>query len=110
MGTKALVGDPIVTIIAATVDTADGRPAARVTMVDIGGGEQVVTVDGQQEVRVHPSSRVFHVQLLSPDRMLPDVLRSVESLEEGIALGQKYAVKLAEHALQVDQLADNLKM
>ena len=102
--------EPSVVITAARVDAADGRPAARVELVEIGGGEQVVTVDGQPEVRVHPSSRLYHVRLLSPDRFVPDVLREAATFEEACALGVKYAAKLAEHAARVDELAADLQV
>ena len=100
----------VTTITAARVDTADGREAALITLVDVGGGEQVVTVDGAPEVRVHPSSRVYHVRLLSPDRMLPDQLREAPSFEDACALGEAYAGRLAEHAARVDDLAADLKV
>ena len=99
---------PAVIITAARVDTADGRTAATIDLVEIGGGEQVVTVDGTAEMRVHPSSRVYHVRLLSPDRMVPDQLREAATYEEACALGCKYAAKMAEHAARVDELAADL--
>ena len=104
------MGEPGVTITAARVDTADGRPAATVAMVEVGGGEQVVTVDGAPEVRVHPSSRVYHVRLLSPDRMVPDQLRETATYEDACKLGVAYAVKLAEHAARADDLAADLEV
>jgi hypothetical protein len=100
----------VVTITTARVDTADGREAATITMVDVGGGEQVVTVDGTQEVRVHGSSRVYHVRMVSPDRMVPDQLREASSYEAACKLGVAYAVKLAEHAARADELAADLKV
>lgn len=104
------MGEPVMTITAARVDTAEGRPAAAIAMVDVGGGEQVVTVDNVPEVRVHPSSRLYHVRLLSPDKFVPDVLREAATFEEACALGVKYAAKLAEHAARVDELAADLKV
>ena len=104
------MGEPVMTITSARVDTADGAAAARIEMVDIGGGEQVVTVDGQPEVRVHPASRVYHVRLLSPDRFVPDQLREAATFDEACALGVKYAAKLAEHAARVDELAADLQV
>lgn len=97
-------------ILTARIDTASGRQAAYIQMVDVGGGEQVVTVDGQPEIRVHPSSRVFHVRFISPDRMVPDTLREAASFDEAVALGRKYAAKLDEHAKQVDTLAGDLEV
>ena len=100
----------VTTVTAARIDLADGRQAAEITAVDVGGGEQVVTVDGTRETRVHPSSRVYHVRLLSPDRMIPDQLREAPSFEVACELGEAYAAKLAEHAAQVDELAAGLKV
>jgi hypothetical protein len=104
------MGDPVLTITTARVETAGGRIAALIAMVDVGGGEQVVTVDGAPEVRVHPSSRVYHVTLLSPDRMVPDQLREAPSYQDACVLGITYAEKLAEHAARVDALAADLKV
>jgi hypothetical protein len=104
------MGDPALTITTARVETADGRVAALIAMVDVGGGEQVVTVDGNPEVRVHPSSRVYHVTFLSPDRMVPDQLREAATFDEACELGITYAEKLAEHAARVDALAADLKV
>lgn len=99
-----------VIITAARVDLDDGSHAAEITMVSVGGGEQVVTVDGQPEVRVHPASQVYHVRLMSPDRMVPDQLREAATFEDACKLGAAYAGKLAEHAAQVDALAADLKV
>jgi hypothetical protein len=102
--------DPVVTITSARVSTADGREAALIATVDVGGGEQVVTVDGIRETRVHASSRVYHVRLISPDRMVADQLLEASSYEEACGLGAAYAVKLAEHAARADELASDLRM
>lgn len=104
------MGEPVVVITSARVDRPDGRPAAVIEWVPVGGGTQVVTVDGTAEERVHPSSSVFHVRFLSPDKMIPDELRDAATYEEAVALGVKYASKLAEHAAQVDALAADLKV
>lgn len=104
------MGEPVVVITAARIDTADGQLAALVELVEIGGGEQVVTVDGAAEVRVHPSSRVYHARLLSPDKFIPDVLRVASTYEEACALGVKYAAKLTEHAARVGELAADLQV
>lgn len=104
------MGMPVTTVTAARVDLADGREAASIALVDVGGGEQVVTVDGTKEVRVHPSSQVYHVRLISPDRMLPDQLREVATIEDAFELGCAYAEKLAKHSAQVDDLAESLKV
>ena len=97
-------------ITAARVETADGRPAATVELVEVGGGEQVVTVDGVPEVRVHPKSRLYHVRLLSPDKFVPDQLREAATFEEACALGARYAAKMAEHAARIDALAADLEV
>ena len=102
--------DPVVSITGARVDCADGRPAATIDLVEVGGGSQVVTVDGTPEPRIHPSKRVFHVRLLSPDRMLPDDLREVDDYDSAITLGTAYARKLDKHAEQLAQLTDDLKV
>lgn len=104
------MGKPVVHIVGARVDCADGRPAATIDLVEVGGGGQVVTVDGVPEERVHPSRQVFHVRLLSPDRMLPDDLREVADYESAVKLGVSYAAKLDEHAVQLAQLVAGLKV
>jgi hypothetical protein len=102
------MGEALVTITAARVDRPDGQPAATIELAEVGGGEQVVTVDGVPETRVHPKSQIYHVRLLSPDKFVPDVLRDAASYEEACALGCKYAAKVAEHAARVDELAADL--
>jgi hypothetical protein len=99
-----------VVITSARVDAANGTVAAIVELVAIGGGSQVVTVDGTAEERIHPSRTVYHVRFISPDRMLPDELRVVDSFEEGCALGEKYAARLDEHARRVADLAMDLRI
>ena len=100
--------EPVVVITAARVDTVAGITAAQVDLVEIGGGEQVVTVDGVAEVRVHRSSRVYHVRLLSPDKFVPGILREAATYEDACALGLRYAAKLTEHAARVDELVADL--
>jgi len=104
------MGEPVVVITAARVDTADGGEAALIGLIQVGGGEQVVTVDGTAEVRTHPRSSVYQVRLLSPDKFVPDQLRDVATYEEACALGVKYAAKMAEHAARVDELAADLQV
>lgn len=99
-----------VVITSARVDTASGRAAAQIDLVEIGGGTQTVTVDGSPEERVHPSSRTYHVRLLSPDRMLSDELRTAEDYDAAVSLAQQYAGRLAEHADRVAELAEDLKV
>lgn len=105
-----MAGEGTVVITAARVETADGMPVAAIELVEVGGGEQVVTVDGVRETRVHPRSQVHHVRLLSPDKFVPDQLRETASYEEACALGLKYAAKMAEHAARVDALAADLEV
>jgi hypothetical protein len=97
-------------ITSAVVLAPDGRQAATIDRVPVGGGSQVVTVDGVPEERVHPASTSFHVRLLSPDRMLPDELRAVDSYDEAVALGELYASKLDAHASALASLAVDLKV
>lgn len=110
MNRKTTVVEPTVVITSARVDSPDGRVAATIEWVPVGGGTQVVTVDGVAEERVHPSSRLYHVRFVSPDRMVPDELRPVDSYDEACALAVKYAAKLVEHARRVDELAEDLKV
>lgn len=98
-----------VAVMMARVDL-DGAAVAYIEAVTIGGGMQVVTVDGVPEERVHPTFHRFHVRMLSPDRMIPDQLREAETYEEALELGTLYARKRAEHAARVDQLAEDLKV
>ena len=104
-----MMGLPV-TVTAARVAAADGQVAALLNLVDVGGGEQVVTVDGSPEVRVHPSSQVYHVRLVSPDRMVPDQLLEAASLDEAYEVARVYAGKLAEHAARAAGLASDLRM
>jgi hypothetical protein len=90
--------------------TVDAAEVALIEAITIGGGVQVVTVDGIPEERVHPVFRRFHVRLLSPDRIIPDQLLEADTYEEACALALKYAAKRAEHAAQVDALAADLQM
>lgn len=99
-----------VVITSARVDCADGRTAATIDLVEVGGGSQTVTVDGVPEERIHPLHQAFHVRLISPDRMLPDELREVADYDAAVALGQAYAAKLAAHAEALASLATDLKV
>jgi hypothetical protein len=102
--------DPRVVITGAQVLTGDGRPAASIDLVEVGGGSQVVTVDGVPQERIHPASVIFHVRFLSPDRLISDELREAASYEEAVELGKAYAVKLAEHADRIAALAGDLRV
>lgn len=101
---------PAVTITEARVDLDDGTVVAYIEAVTIGGGTQIVTVDGVPEERQHPMFRRFHVRLLSPDRMISDQLREAETYEEAVEVGLEYAAKRVKHAQQVEELAADLKM
>ena len=102
--------DAEVQIMTAQVIDADGTALARIERVRIGGGTQNVTVDGVPEERQHPTLHRFHVRLLSPDRMIPDELRDVESYDDAVDLALLYAGKRIEHATRLDQLANDLKV
>jgi hypothetical protein len=99
-----------VVITSARVDAANGMLAALIEWVPIGGGSQTVTVDGVAEERTHPSSAVYHVRFVSPDRMVPDVLRAAGDYDEACELALKYAAKLNEHADRLADLASDLKV
>jgi len=81
-------------IDAAHVELDDGTVAATVARVATGGGVQVVTVDGQPDDRVHPSGVLYHVRLISADRMLPDRLEQTHDLDEAGEIAVAYAAKL----------------
>lgn len=78
----------------ARITTADGRLAAVIDLVPVGGGTQTKTVDGKPEDYTHPSSTVFHVRLLSPISDVPDELREVDGYDEAVAAGVAYAERL----------------
>lgn len=104
------VAEPDLVITAARVLAANGTVAATVDWVPVGGGSQVKTVDGTAEEHVHPSSVVYHVRFISPDRQIPDELREAATFEEAAALAAKYAAKLDEHAERIAGLAGDLKV
>jgi hypothetical protein len=105
---KPLAGEVVIT--GAEVRTGDGRLAATIDAVTIGGGSQTVTVDGVPEERTHPGRLVFHVRLLAPDRIIPDELREIGTYDEAVEVGLKYAAKLTEHAGRLAELAQDLKV
>lgn len=88
----------------------DDQPVAQIERILMGGGTQTVTVDGVPEERVHPMFERFHVRLLSPDRMIPDELRELDTYEEACELALLYAGKRVEHAAAVADLAAGLKV
>src|SRR5689334_18016267 len=97
-------------ICTARVLASDGTLAATIARVDIGGGTQLVTVDGVAETRTHPSWTVWHVRLISPTRMMPDELREEQDYDAAVKLAEAYAAKLDEHAERIAELADDLKV
>jgi len=101
---------PDVVTTGARVELDDGTVVAIVEAITIGGGTQIVTVDGVPEERVHPTFHRFHCRLISPDRMIPDELRETETFDAAVELGLAYATKRIEHAESVAALADVLKM
>ena len=98
-----------VVVTSARVDAKHGT-AATIDLVEVGGGTQTVTVDGTPEERTHPASRVYHVRLLSPDRMIPDQLRVVATFDDAVKLAQTYAGKLDKHAGRVAAIAEDLQV
>lgn len=102
--------EPQVVITSARVDAEGGRPAALIEWVPVGGGTQTVTVDGVAQERLHPSSEVYHVRFISPDRMIPDELREADSFGDACALAVKYAARLGEHAARLAEIAEDLKV
>lgn len=101
--------EPTVTITGARIDLPDGTTVVQIEAVTIGGGTQVVTVDGVPEERQHPTLHRFHCRLLAPDRMIPDQLLDVETYEEAVEAGVRYAEKRAKHAQQLSDLAAELR-
>ncbi len=101
---------PAVVITAARVDTGDGRAAATIELVDVGGGSQVVTVDGTPEERIHPRSTVYHVRLLAPTRMLADELREAATFQAAVELAGEYARRVARNAETLAAVVDDLKV
>jgi hypothetical protein len=101
--------EPRVVVTGTNVELADGTVVAQIQAVTVGGGTQTVTVDGVPEERQHPTLHLFHVRLLSPDRMIPDELREAESYEDAVEVGLAYAARRVQHAQQVADLATALK-
>lgn len=101
---------PEILITSARIDGANGEPAAYVEWIPVGGGTQTVTVDGVAEERIHPSSSVYHVRMISPDRTIPDQLRDADTYDQACKLAIKYVEKFNEHAERVASLADDLKV
>jgi len=89
---------------AARVTLPDGRLAATIDEVPVGGGTQVKTVDGEKVETVHDSSKVYHLRLISLDRSVPDELREFSDYDEAVAAGVAYADRLEQSAAQA--LAD----
>ena len=91
-------------VTAARIDGPNG-PAATISLTPVGGGTQVVMVDGTPEDRVHPASEVYNVTLHTPDPMLPDEVRTADSYKEAVALGEEWAKRLAKHAEDMADLS-----
>lgn len=102
--------EPTVTITGARVDLPDGTPVVQIDAVTIGGGTQIVTVDGVPEERQHPTLHRFHCRLLSPDRMIADQLVETETYEQAVEIGLAYAAKRQKHAAQLAELAAELRV
>lgn len=100
---------PRAVITATNVELGDGTVVAQIQAVTVGGGTQTVTVDGVPEDRQHPTLHLFHIRLLSPDRMIPDELREAKTYEDAVEVGLAYAARRAKHAQQVAELAATLK-
>ena len=97
---------PEVQITAAQVVDGDGPALATIERVRIGGGIRVIEGEEHQ----HPTLHLFHVRLLSPDRMIPDELREAETYEEAVELALRYGALRVEHASRVAELAEDLKL
>lgn len=97
---------PTVQIMTARVIDDEGTELAWVERVRIGGGTRVIEGEEHQ----HPTFERHHVRLLSPDRMIPDQLLEVESYDEAIALAEEYGARREEHATEVAQLGQRLRM
>jgi len=92
------------------ITSAEIAGAATIDLVRVGGGTQVVTVDGTPTVRTHPATTVYQVRFLSPDRMIPDELTEVATYDEACDLAVRYANKVQVHAERVAALAADLRM
>lgn len=96
-------------VMSARMRSSDGAVAATIDLVQIGGGTQVVNIDGALEDRVHPSRSVWHVRLLSPDRMIPDQLQEISDWDSAVDLATRYATKYDEAAQRVAEIAAELR-
>jgi hypothetical protein len=88
------------------VFTPNGRLAAFVERTPVGGGTQIVTVDGKPEERVHPSSVVYHARLISVDLTQSNVIKDCDTWDEAVAEAEAYAARLdavAEQAASIIQ-------
>jgi hypothetical protein len=95
-----------VEVTSAVVRGGDGAVLATLDLVPVGGGTRVI----EGEVHTHAASEVWHVRLISPDVSLPDQLRECADYEAAVSLGEAYAVKVAEHADRVADLARDLEV
>lgn len=96
-------------VVSARVRSGGEAVAASIDLVQIGGGVQTVNVDGVLEDRVHPARSVWHVRLLSPDRMIPDQLVEVGDWDAAVDLAVRYAAKYDQAAERVAEIAADLR-
>ena len=102
-------GETRVVVLTARVEL-DGREVALVERVTIGGGTQVITVDGVPQDKVHPTFERFHVRLLSQaGRMVPDQLEEAGDWDEACKIGVAYAERVAANATRIADLQEALK-
>lgn len=99
-----------IVVTGACIRDDDGAEVARIEAITVGGGVQVVTVDGVPEERHHPTFHRFHIRLISPDRMIPDQLHEADRYDDAVEIGLRYAKLRAEHADRVAALTDDLKI
>lgn len=100
---------PQVQIMSAQIVNGD-NVVAIIDRIPVGGGTQVVTVDGTPEERTHPTSTTYHVRLVSPDRMVPDQVRDTDSYEDAVDLSTRYAARVADAAGKLADLAEDLRV
>lgn len=97
-------------ITSARIDAPDGSPACIIERIGVGGGIRTRMVDGSPEDSIDPASIVYHVRFRSPSPMIPDELRTADSLDEAIALGCQYADKVAANADRLAAIVADLKV
>jgi hypothetical protein len=96
-------------ITAAEVALPNGTVVAYIEAIAVGGGTQVVMVDGKPEQRQHPLSHCYHARLLSQaGRMISDEIVDAETYEDACKAGEAYARKVQRNAKQIAELRDSL--